>query len=555
MTPTTSGSPSIANRWLNGSATVLWIGDSIGQAFENRLFQALRVTPAGIGMRGSSFGSISSTTWHTGGPGGLGAAGLLTERNYSPFPTRESVFNGTAVPVAGFPIALAARFASDTTESLLLASRNTLTFGGVDWLAGQPSLRLRAILYRNAASSSAIGRAEVRGSASTSTLKGAGPYLTLASATPGYLADEFPVIAPAVGEDCIVECQSFEGATPTASTNFILCCAILSTTKPGLTVIPANSGGWDVLRWLDNTIISDNALAGVLPLLNLTDIVISLGQNNPGAQTAAQFQVSLLQLVDRLRIAAPGASIIFLPTYDTNNPSTNNAPHLAGFADAHYAAQQLTPNSAFLNLFSAAGTFAQNNALSFYADGVHPTEPGKLYFLQTLQSLLDALLADARTTAAGRYAAQRDIEDAFGRDNVLTWSRSDASATDADISRIQRALDHADAAIDDFFRDGPYAVPLQIPNPTLARWSATLAGIALYRSRPNISTGSSTSASLTLGGALSLTASTNASSSTDPFSTRLADVRAEMAHYKSGVLRLQSSPALPTLAEAPSILS
>src|SRR5437016_631263 len=315
-TPFVSGSSAIPNRWLNGSATVLWIGDSIGVAFENRLFHALRVTPAGLGVRGASYGSLSPA-WAAAAAGALGAAGLLTENAYSPFPSAEAVFNGSVVPVTGAPATLDARLQSASAEPLLLGTRTGITF------------------------------------------------------------------------------------------------------------IPASNGGWSVLTWLDTTKISDAALAGVLPLLGITDIVISIGNNNPAAQTAALFQASLQQLANRFRVALPNASIVFLPTYDTNN--AGSAPHLAGFADAHYAAQQATDNSCFLNLYKAAGLWTHNNALGFYADGVHPTESGKMFFLQTLQTLLDQLIIGARTTAAGRYANQSDVEDLFGQSNIAAWSQFDGS--------------------------------------------------------------------------------------------------------------------------------
>jgi hypothetical protein len=99
-TPYVSGDASIANRWLTGSPTVLWIGDSIGVAFENRLLQVLRVTPAGYCARGGGYGSISAPAWATIGGGALGVTGLLTENNYSLFTTGEAVFNGgTGVPI------------------------------------------------------------------------------------------------------------------------------------------------------------------------------------------------------------------------------------------------------------------------------------------------------------------------------------------------------------------------------------------------------------------------------------------------------------------------
>ena len=551
-TPLISGSASIGNRWLNGSATVLWIGDSIGAAFENRVLQILRVVPAGLGIRGGNYSSLGAPAWATTGGGAIGSAGLLTERNYSPFASMEAVFNGGAVPVLGVPAAISSRLTSDSAEPLLQASRTGIVFGGLDWIFGS-TLKMRSILYRNANSSNGIVRNYIRGSGSVAVAKGTGAFLNLQSAAPGYLADEFPFAAPSAGEDLNVEAQSFDGATPTNGTNFVLCCTLISTGQPGFTFIPASNGGWDVLRWNDPAFISNAALAGVLPLLGITDVVLSIGNNNPANQTAVQFQVSLLALAARFRMALPTASIAFVPTYDTNN--AGSAPHLAGFADAHYAAQRQTDNSCFLNLYKAAGVWSQNNALGLMTDGVHPSETGKVYFLQTLQGLLDALIAGTRTTAAGRYATQIDIEDVFGSANVSAWAALDALGG-VDVPRIQRALDGADAAIDDYFRDGPYASPLLLGASvsTVAHWAATIAGLRLYRSRASVAAGvaAAITASVSITAGASFSAST--SPSADPYSALLVEVKLQMARCKTGAMRIEAVPRSAISTNAPSLV-
>ena len=550
-TPFTSGNASIANRWLNGSATVLWIGDSIGVALENRLLQILRVAPAGLGIRGGNYFSLGAPAWAATGGGALGAAGLLTERNYSPFASSEAVFNGGAVPVVGAPAALSSRLISNTSEPLLLTGRTGLVFGGLDWITGA-GLKLRTIQYRNANSSNGIVRHYVRGSSSSSVEKGTGAFLNLQSTTPAYVAADIPFTAPSAGEDVYIEAQSFEGAAPTNGTNFVLCCSVVSTGQPGFTFIPAGNGGWDVLKWADPAVISSAALAGVLPLLGITDVVISIGQNNPGNQTAAQFQASLLALVARFRTALPGASLLFVPTHDTNN--AGSAPHLAGFADAHYAVQTQTDNSCFLNLYKAAGVFSQISALGLLADGVHPNETGKVYLLQTVQGLLDALLAGNQSIAAGRYAIQKDVEDVFGSANVPAWAALDAFGG-LDVPRIQRALDYADAAIDDYFRDGPYASPLLLgaSRQTVANWAATIAGVRLYRSRvAGGAAGAAVIASVTLTAGATFSAST--SPSADPYAALLADVKSQMARCKTGATRLDAAQNSAIATNAPSIV-
>ncbi|MGD0771118.1 MAG: hypothetical protein ABSB42_23275 [Tepidisphaeraceae bacterium] len=90
-------------------------------------------------------------------------------------------------------------------------------------------------------------------------------------------------------------------------------------------------------------------------------------------------------------------------------------------------------------------------------------------------------------SAAGRYAAQSDVESQFGIDNVRVWSQLDNTQTSADVSRIQQSLDYADGKIISTFADyGNYVTPLA-PMGTdvslVTRWAAVIAGAWLYQSR------------------------------------------------------------------------
>jgi phage gp36-like protein len=91
------------------------------------------------------------------------------------------------------------------------------------------------------------------------------------------------------------------------------------------------------------------------------------------------------------------------------------------------------------------------------------------------------------SSVSGQYAAQSDIESQFGVNNVRVWSQLDNSVTTADESRIQQALNFADARIISTFAGfGNYVSPLA-PLGTdvmlVTRWAAVLAGAWLYQSR------------------------------------------------------------------------
>jgi len=91
--------------------------------------------------------------------------------------------------------------------------------------------------------------------------------------------------------------------------------------------------------------------------------------------------------------------------------------------------------------------------------------------------------------AQGLYAAQGDVQDIFGATNIALWSQLDPTqpAGTADVNRIQRGLDYADATIiSTFLNYGNYAVPLEPQGSDVVlvtRWGATLAGVWLYDSR------------------------------------------------------------------------
>jgi hypothetical protein len=89
------------------------------------------------------------------------------------------------------------------------------------------------------------------------------------------------------------------------------------------------------------------------------------------------------------------------------------------------------------------------------------------------------------------YAQQSNIEDIFGPSNVAAWSRFDFGAPSgaADPNRIATALAYADAEINSFFAEGPYALPLNcsISESTVLYWAGVIAGVWLYGSRVSTS--------------------------------------------------------------------
>jgi hypothetical protein len=89
------------------------------------------------------------------------------------------------------------------------------------------------------------------------------------------------------------------------------------------------------------------------------------------------------------------------------------------------------------------------------------------------------------------YAQQSDIENIFSPDNVAAWSLYETGSPGgpADSTRIASALAYADAEINAFFADGPYALPLvcSITAATISYWAGVIAGVWLFGSRASVS--------------------------------------------------------------------
>jgi phage gp36-like protein len=124
------------------------------------------------------------------------------------------------------------------------------------------------------------------------------------------------------------------------------------------------------------------------------------------------------------------------------------------------------------------------------------------------------------------YAAQSDLEEYAGTNNVAVVSQLDNTVTGADVTRIGVALAYASEAIDAVFRGGPYVTPLvtTTAQALLTRWACVIAWAWLWRSRGMRDTGSD---------------------GLDKASRELDGVQREMRLYKSGVLHLDATLRWP----------
>lgn len=89
----------------------------------------------------------------------------------------------------------------------------------------------------------------------------------------------------------------------------------------------------------------------------------------------------------------------------------------------------------------------------------------------------------ASGSASGTYIDQADIEAQFGASNVQVWSQLQNDQETVDTSRIQEAINNAEAMVEDRFRGSRYKVPFGGTLTTVKRWMAQLAGVDLYMAR------------------------------------------------------------------------
>jgi phage gp36-like protein len=86
--------------------------------------------------------------------------------------------------------------------------------------------------------------------------------------------------------------------------------------------------------------------------------------------------------------------------------------------------------------------------------------------------------------SSGSYCVRADIEAVFGSTNVERWAdlNNDGNATEI-TARIVRAIQIAEAEVNDRLRGGPYSLPFSTVPVAIENLTASLAGVWLYESR------------------------------------------------------------------------
>lgn len=132
--------------------------------------------------------------------------------------------------------------------------------------------------------------------------------------------------------------------------------------------------------------------------------------------------------------------------------------------------------------------------------------------------------------AEGYYADQSDVTAFIGEDTAQILSNLDNENTVTIASRVQLALDWADAQIDGLFRNGPYAVPLAPITELMTSWAVVFAAWKLHAFRGERS---------------------KDGTYRNPYDREISRVRCEMKLYKGGVYRLDANRVWSDMPTAP----
>jgi hypothetical protein len=548
-TQNTYGDPSPIQEMLSGPFTLIDIGDSIT---DRQALEWMGMFPGAVPFGGYILPGIAATGQNNGGAfadGAFGTTALMATGNYSLFQAKEKTFDGTAY---GDNVNAAwNRFFYNTAATAYQASstpnRASGNYGGqLDWLAGYSFTR-QSIYYTDGTPLTFLQDGCYR----DSDKAGYNAFATAILNATGFTRITTPCAAlpVATADDVYFVSRIANSGAPAAGQRLALCCQWIQRNDPSWVYGSMAVGGTILDNFLDPARITPAAWS-MLSLIGATHVRIQLGQNENDSLTQSQYVSKLLSLISLVRSAGADIGIILVSQYQTQFATPAK---LTTLASAMRLVAQSLRRVAFIDMnaqFPAYAPIAQ-----YLADGTHPSPAGCTFFRAAEISLMLSMASSAIRVVAGHYATQTDLDDVFGRANLVAWAEVDPSGI-LDLPRIQRALDYADATIDDYFRDGPYASPLVLgaSKATVATWAATIAGIRLYRSRTSAGTGGGAmpvSASVSIPGGIAVSAS--AGQIVDPYAGLLTEIFAQMARCKAGAYRLDASPSLATETTAASL--
>ena len=408
--PLFSGDLGVAHRYVDGDAKLLFIGDSINEVPFYLAPEWLRswsdspdIVESGRVHSGAFL--INSRFGVSGGPGAIPPPAWISETvQYQPGDTTRGgvagslpegglgvVFSGQTTPVFTGNFSLNNAF----LEARITSPANTFNqLDGIDYEhpfrnGGRFDVELLTAATPNGLDAGLavvdiFQGATLLGSAELGSQAGTGGLLkTTVSVDGGADVTSF--------NDLVLRFRLKDQVTPEAGSEVALHSVRVTNGLDGQQYATVSQSGKGVRWFTDEATWSDQTIADLLTGTDTDTALIFLGQNDYFSIEAAAWERDMRELIGRLDAADPDLEYILVASYDTEFSSEDV---LGQYADALDRIATDRDDALFINLFEAAGTATFINESGFLRDGVHPSDSGSVYFVDTATELIELAAAN-----------------------------------------------------------------------------------------------------------------------------------------------------------------
>ena len=407
--PLFSGNLEIADRYVNGDAKLLFVGDSINEVpfyLAPEWLRGFESSPT-IEESGRVFSGaflINSRFGVSGGPGASPPPAWISENiQYQPGDTTRGGVSGS-LPEGGLGVTFSGKTTPTFTGNFALNSaflearittpRNTFSqLGGIDYAypfanGGDFTVELLTAATPNGLDAglafvdvfqdnTLVGSVELGSQRGTEGL--IKTSMTISGANP----DSF--------SDLILKFRLKDQVTPDAGSEVALHSVRLDNGLDGQQYATVSQSGKGV-RWFNDPSTWSDATIRDLVIDTETDTaLLFLGQNDYFGIDAATWEAEMRALVNRLDSGDPDLDFILVSSYDTEFSDANV---LGAYAEALNRIATDRDDALFVNLFEAAGSASFINSNGYLRDGVHPSDSGNVYFVGLANDIISQAAAN-----------------------------------------------------------------------------------------------------------------------------------------------------------------
>ncbi|MEM7577823.1 MAG: SGNH/GDSL hydrolase family protein [Planctomycetota bacterium] len=436
--PRVAGDPGVAQKFVEGNADLLILGDSINHIYMPPAYKKLSGFDVGgqllnvnqselftLGMDAFFYGPDanplvdSATLYAAGSTTTDGISGVLPAGGWG------VTFGSGVVPAAtnAFEnVVVEARYTSPINASVAYADTQS---GGAFWLDDAPDGSFDITLLTVAGPNGlpeGIANVEVYQNA---TLLGSAPLPSQVAAQGQLQSFTFDVpggIVTTTGtfeatQPVSVRVRLNDGVTVNQGLNFTLAGMYASNgLEDSFGYASLALSGKRVDWFLDPNVLSTDSLATHYAAQDTNLTQIWLGENSWGQYDGQTWKSLMQDLIDKVRDADPDMDIVLVSQYDTRNNGAALKERLADYNQALFELATANERVVYLNLFEEAGDAATINA-QYLLDSVHPNEAGTQYFGEVLQELY------AAAALVGDFDASGSVEQGDLNLVLNNWGR------------------------------------------------------------------------------------------------------------------------------------